>query len=138
MKNSTLIFLGLLGVGAYFLLTKKVAAAPIETPAYNVSATTPQGVTITKKINSVKQGVEFINDNYNSGNTLSRTSQTLVKPTITSTGTTGGIAKLGTGAIVGITTINKGSFAEPSGYVAQPNRVPAKGELTPSGAQRFW
>lgn len=102
------VLVAAIAAGAYLLLTKKATAAvAAETPFYNVSATTPQGATITKKISSVQSGVDFINDTSKNNANLNRTSQTLVKPTITATGTAGGIAKLGTGAIVGITTTNK-------------------------------
>ena len=106
-----------------------------ESPAYQSAVTRFLNAPVNTT-ESIQGGIDVINTGYGS---LPRMSQTIIQPTITPTGTTGGVAALlSTGTLVGITTTNRGSIPEPSGYVAQPGRVPAVGELTPSGNQRYW
>jgi hypothetical protein len=129
MKKSTLMIMAA-GVAAYFLFVKK-GSAEIGSAAYsgvvddlkvagNKQSTTNSGtqsslnaefmqavnafgnapVNTTK---SISAGIDVINTAVAADIQLPRTSQTLVSPTKTSTGTSGGIAKLASGSVVSIT-----------------------------------
>lgn len=114
MKTSDLLMIGALGVGAYLLFSKG-AIATTEAQAstgggtpqtFTASAVTPQGVTVRKKIDSVVEGVNFMNDTSKNNATLQRTSETIapVNFTVKSTGQSysGNIARLATGKEVAI------------------------------------
>lgn len=66
MKTSDLMLIGLLGLGAYFVLGKKQETLPDAvtgtTSGYIPAGyITPAGNTVTRQINSVQEGVAYIN-----------------------------------------------------------------------------
>jgi len=92
-------------------------------PFYVVRATTPQGITYSQSINSVQQGVDFINNAVATGQTIQRTSQTLATGISFTTaggktytpGKSGtistGIAQLGTGNRVAVAVVKPATDA---------------------------
>ena len=86
-------------------LQQSTARQSTSTAAYN-SAVDKFLATETDTTASIHAGVDVINTAFQTGAQLHSTSTTIIKPTITPTGTTGGVAQLGTGAVVKISTTN--------------------------------
>lgn len=111
MKTTEALLIGAVGLGAYYLFsyrnsffvvardTQPVSAGvPANNTAFEVNATTKNGIPVRKTISSVQEGVDFINDTLATGGTLQRRSRTLAK-----VGYNSNIAKLADGSIKQVT-----------------------------------